>query len=98
MIDTIRHYQTHTLSKKLLNGSKRQQLYQYHTLFDYDIYYGSYLYDKQSILTKLQLIKKNAAFSEKHFYTIMNQDMRLEHCTLAYQGPTDLKLSWNSFT
>jgi hypothetical protein len=55
------------------------------------------LYDKKSILTKQQLIQQNAAFSEHHFHTIMNEDLRLEHSTLVYQGPTDLKLTWKSF-
>jgi len=98
ILSTLRYYQTHTLSKDLLNGSKRKLLYHYHTLYEYDIYYASYLYDKQSVLTKSQLIKKNAAFSEHHFHTIMNKDILLEHCTMVYQGPTDLKLTWNSFT
>lgn len=97
IVSTIEYYQTHKLSKDLLNGSKRKLLYNYHTLYEYDIYYASYLYDKQSLLTKSQLIKQNAAFSEQHFYNIMNKDILLEHCTLAYQGPTDLKLTWKSF-
>jgi len=97
LLSTLQYYQTHKLSKELLNGSKRKLLYHYHTLYEYDIYYASYLYDKQSILTKQQLIQQNAAFSEHHFHTIMNQDLRLEHSTLVYQGPTDLKLTWKSF-
>ena len=97
ILDTLHFYKKHTLQEKILNGTKRKILYTYHTSYEYDIYYTSYLYDKKSILTKQQLMKQIGSFSAKMFSSIMNKDILLENCTLAYQGPTDYKLSWNSF-
>lgn len=97
ILSTLGYYKKHKLSKEILNGSKRKLLYHYNTEFPYDVYYSAYMYDKQSILTKQQLIKKNNDFSENTFQAIMNKDILLENCTLVYQGPTDLHLSWKSF-
>jgi len=97
ILETLKYYKTHSLSKELLKGTKRKLLYHYNTTYEYDIYYGAYLYDKKSILTKQQLIQQISAFSETTFQSIMNKDILIENCTLAYQGPTDLHLTWNSF-
>jgi len=97
ILQTIRHYQTHSLSEEMIHGSKRKLLYEYHTSYEYDIYYASYMYDKKSILTKQQLVKRISDFSQTQFHSIMNKDIVIDKCTLAYQGPKDLQLSWDSF-
>ena len=97
ILRTLRYYQKHKLSKEILHGSKRKLLYEYHTSYEYDIYYAAYIYDKKSILTKQQLVQRISSFSENHFYSIMNKDIVLDKCTLVYQGSKDLKLTWDSF-
>jgi predicted Zn-dependent peptidase len=97
IVRTLQHYQDHPLSEEILHGSKRKLLYAYHTSYEYDIYYASYIYDKKSILTKQQLMKRISTFSGTQFKSIMNKDILLDKCTLVYQGPKDLHLTWKSF-
>ncbi len=98
ILSTLHFYKKHKLSEDILHGSKQNLLYVYHTNYEYDIYYEAYLYDNKSILTKKQLMKQIQSFSSNQFTLIMNKDILLDQCTLAYQGPTDLKLTWKSFS
>ena len=95
---TLRQYTETPIDPTLLKGIQRKMVYLYHTVYNYDVYYATYLHSKRKLLTKAQLIKNIKTFDVSMFTHFMKDIIHFEHCTLAYQYPTSFHVNWNTFT
>ena len=95
---TLRQYTKTPIDPALLKGIQRKMVYLYHTVYNYDVYYATYLHNKRKLLTKAQLIKNIKTFDVSMFTHFMKDIIHFEHCTLAYQYPTSFHVNWNTFT
>jgi len=85
---TLRQYTETPIDVALLKGTQRKMIYLYHTEYDYDMYYATYLHSKRKLLTKSQLIHNIKTFNVTMFQTFMKDVFHLDQCTLTYQYPT----------
>lgn len=94
---TLHKYTVTPIDNTILNGIKRKTIYLYHTVYDYDAYYATYLHTKRTLLTKSQLIRNINAFTVSMFKSFMQEILQFQHCTLAYQYPKSFPVDWNTF-
>ena len=94
---TLRQYTETPIDASLLQGIQRKMIYLYHTVYNYDMYYATYLHRKRKLLTKPQLIHDIKSFKVNMFQTFMKDIIHFDQCTLAYQCPTPFPVNWDTF-
>jgi predicted Zn-dependent peptidase len=97
LLRTLHEYTTKLVSSSILKGVQRKLVYLYHTQYEYETYYSSYLFNKRPLLTKAQLIHHVSLFTAEQFRSAMKDSIQFQYCTLAYQYPTKFPVDWNTF-
>lgn len=97
LLRTLHEYTTTLVSPSIIKGVQRKLIYLYHSQYEYETYYSSYLFNKRPLLTKAQLINHVSLFTAEQFRSSMKEIIQFQYCTLAYQYPTKFPVDWNTF-